>query len=195
MSTNIYNIMSPPLMDPNRYKISDLKIEFKKSFLKSYNDIPNTQSYILYNLVPNTNDIYLPTEISRYDSTTYIKLKDKDLWLHTDSNNNFFFDVIREEDFYYRQPLVVWFKYNKADEMVMYKYFGKGLSKINDMVNEGISNIMYINYKQINNDIYMNWVYDINLATKIITERVQPSESMWTKQVVIDKNRHSLLQT
>ena len=193
MSTNIYNIMSPVLVDTNRYKISDLKIEFKKSFLKSYNSIENTQSYIEYNLIPNTNDIYLPTEISKYDSVSYIKLKGKDLWLHTDSNNNFFFDKIRKEDFYYRQPLVVWFNYNKGDEMVMYKNFGKGLSKINETKNEGISNIMYINYKQINNDIYMDWVYNINDATKIITEKITPAEYVWSTKVVINKNRHSLL--
>jgi len=185
--------MSPVLVDTNRYKISDLKIEFKKSFLKSYNSIENTQSYIEYNLIPNTNDIYLPTEISKYDSVSYIKLKGKDLWLHTDSNNNFFFDKIRKEDFYYRQPLVVWFNYNKGDEMVMYKNFGKGLSKINETKNEGISNIMYINYKQINNDIYMDWVYNINDATKIITEKITPAEYVWSTKVVINKNRHSLL--
>lgn len=193
MSTNTYNIMSPVIVDPNRYKLSDLKIEFKKDFKKSYNILQNTGSYTDYTLIPNTNNIYLPTEIEKNDPVSYIKLKDKDLWLHMDDSNNFFFDKIRMGDYYYRKPLIVWFNYNKGDEMVMYKYFGKGLPHINETKNEGISNIMYINYKQVNNDIYMKWVYNINDATKIITEKVQPSECMWKTKVSINKHRHDLL--
>lgn len=193
MSSNVYNAISPILVDPNRYILSDLKIEFKKSFLKSYNELPNTQSYIEYNLISNTNDIYLPTEINKNDSVSYIKLKGKDLWLHMDANNNFYFDIIRKQDFYYRQPLVIWFLYNKGDEMIMYKYFGEWIAKVNEVKNEGISNMMYINYKQINDDIYINWTNNINDATKIITEKVQPSDYMWKTKVTIERNKHSLL--
>jgi hypothetical protein len=179
--------MTPVLVDLNRYKLGDLQIEFKKSFIKSYNTLPNTQSYIGYSLLPNTNDIYLPTEINRNDSTSYIKLKGRDLWLHTDNNNNFYFDIIRKESFYYRQPLVVWFQYNKGEEMIMRKFFGKGLYSNSDIINGGINNIMYINYKQLNGQIYMNWTKDINSATKIIIEKPTSADAMWKSKVVINK--------
>jgi len=189
MSTNVYNVMSPILVDPNRYNLSDLKIEFKKSFIKSYNDIrPN--KYYNYGVVPETNNIYLPAEFNKNDSTSYIKLKDKDLWLHVDDDNNFFFDIIRMEDFYYRQPLVIWFLHNKDDEIVMYKYFGKGIAKINEVTNSGISNMMYINYKQNDNGIMMNWTNDINNGTKIIVEKVQWSQYNWKDIVDLSKKMY-----
>ncbi len=178
MSTNIYNVMSPIIIDPNRYKISELNVEFKKSFTKSYMDVRQNQ-YYNYGVVPNTDNIFLPTEFNKNDSTSYIKLKDSDLWLHTDNNNKFFFDIIRKEDFYYRQPLVVWLLHNKNDEIVLYKYFGKEIAKINEVINGGISNMMYIKYKQINGNIMMNWTNDINDATKIITEKIEWSDYNW----------------
>ncbi len=186
MSTNIYNIQSPILIDPNRYKISDLNIEFKKSFVKSNVDIRPNQ-YYNYGVVPNTDNIYLPAEFNKDDSTSYIKLKDRDLWLHIDDNHNFFFDIIRKEHFYYRQPLVVWFLHNKNDEIILYKYFGKEIAKINEVINEGISNMMYINYKQVNDKIMMNWTNDINNATKIITEKIQWSEYRWKDTKIFPK--------
>lgn len=186
MSTNVYNVMSPILIDLNRYKLSDLKIEFKKSFIKSNNDVRQNQ-YYNYGIIPGTNNIYIPAEFNKNDSNSYIKLKDHDLWLHTDDKNNFFFDIIRQEDYYYRQPLVIWFLNNKNDEVVMYKYFGNGIAKINEIKNEGISNIMYINYKQNDNGVIMNWTNNINDGTKIIVEKIQWSEYNWTKPVDLTK--------
>lgn len=193
MSNNIFNVMSPIMVDLNRYQLNDMDIEFKKSYIKSYNEESNTQSYVEYGLIPNTNNIFLPTETNRKDSVTYIKLKGKDLWLHMDDNNKFFFDIIRKQDFYYRQPLTIWLKYNKGNEMLMFKYFGKGLNRVNDIINEGISNIMYINYKQEKGKIFMEWTYDINKATKIIGNKIDRSEYVWKTKVVIDKHKHSLM--
>jgi hypothetical protein len=181
------------MVDLNRYQLNDMDIEFKKSYIKSYNEESNTQSYLEYGLIPNTNNIFLPTETNRKDSVTYIKLKDKDLWLHMDDNNKFFFDIIRKQDFYYRQPLAIWLKYNKGNEMLMFKYFGKGLNRVNDIINEGISNIMYINYKQKDGKIYMEWTYDINKATKIIGNKIDRSEYVWKTKVIIDKHKNSLM--
>lgn len=193
MSNNIFNVMSPIMIDLNRYQLNDMDIEFKKSYIKSYNEESNTQSYVEYGLIPNTNNIFLPTETNRKDSVTYIKLKGKDLWLHMDDNNKFFFDIIRKQDFYYRQPLTIWLKYNKGNEMLMFKYFGKGLNRVNDIINEGISNIMYINYKQEQGKIFMEWTYDINKATKIIGDKIDRSEYVWKTKVIIDKHKHSLM--
>lgn len=193
MSNNIFNVMSPIMVDLNRYQLNDMDIEFKKSYIKSYNEESNTQSYVEYGLIPNTNNIFLPTETNRKDSVTYIKLKGKDLWLHMDDNNKFFFDIIRKQDFYYRQPLTIWLKYNKGNEMLMFKYFGKGLNRVNDIINEGISNIMYINYKQEKGKIFMEWTYDINKATKIIGDKIDRSEYVWKTKVIIDKHKHSLM--
>lgn len=190
---NTFNVMSPILVDLNRYQLNDMDIEFKKSYIKSYNEEYNTQSYIEYGLVPDTNNIFLPTETNRKDSVTYIKLKGKDLWLHMDDNNKFYFDIIRKQDFYYRQPLVIWLKYNKGNEMLMFKYFGKGLNRTNDIINEGISNMMYIAYKQKDGKIFMEWTYDINNATKIIGNKIDRSEYVWKTKVVIDKHKHSLM--
>lgn len=194
MSYNIYNVMSPILIDTNRYKLSDLKIEFRKSFLKSYNHIHANHIYN-YGSVPNTNDILYPIEVNKYDATGYIKLKDKDLWLHTDDNNNFFFDIIRKQEFYYRQPLVVWFLYNQPDEMVMYKYFGPGVAKVNAVTNSGLSNTMYINYKQTGDNIYMNWTNDVANATKIILGRTRLVDYTWNSQINMGQLRSDTLTT
>ena len=182
MSTNIFNVMSPILIDTNRYVMSDLKIEFKKTFIKSETVMQPNQLYN-FQAIPNTDNINLPVEISKYDSNSYIKLKNQDLWLHMDTNNNLFFDIIRQEDFYYRQPLSIWFYYNKDDEMVMQKYFGKGLAQINEVINGGFSNTRYIIYKQVGNDIYMSWTNDVMKATKIIIERIESSDYAWKTKV------------
>lgn len=174
MSSNIYNIISPIMIDPNRFNIKDLNIEFKKSFLINYNDNKTN-----HHDIPNTNDIFLNVETSRYDKTGYIKLKNTNLWLHCDDKYNMFFDVIKKQDYYYRQPMVIWFDYNRDNEMLMYKYFGKGLGAINDTIFGGYSNMMYINYKQENGKIYMNWTNDINNATKILLNKIQTYEYVW----------------
>jgi hypothetical protein len=69
----------------------------------------------------------------------------------------------------------------------MYKYFGKEIAKINEVVNEGLSNIMYINYKQNNDGVMMDWTNDINNGTKIIVEKIQWSEYNWKGVVDLSK--------
>lgn len=188
MSDNIYNVMSPILIDPNRYNVNDLKIEFKKNFLKSYEQINNNKINLGYHPVTYIDNTYLPVDFNMYDSTSYIKLKGQDLWLHVDQNNNFFFDIIREEGYYYRKPLIIWFFYNKDNQMVMYEYSGKGLAKINETLFGGFSNILYINYKQTDKDIYMEWTNDVNDATKILLDKVQWSDYVWRSKFSTDKD-------
>jgi hypothetical protein len=94
-------------------------------------------------------------------------------------NGNLFFDIIRMQNFYYRQT-TIWFNYTRDDEVVMYRYL-KRSCKINEVINKGFSNILYINYKQTNDNILMNWTNNINDSTTIIIEKIQTYEYVWGK--------------
>lgn len=189
MSTNVFNITSPIIVDLNRYVLSDMNIEFRKDFLKS-NTTVRPNMYYNYGIIPSTNGINIPVEFNKDDSTAYVKIKNTDLWLHMDDNNNFYFDTIRDELFYYRQPLLIWFLHNKNDEVCMYRYFGKGLWKVNETTNEGISNTKYIYYKQNGNQIMMKWVADVNDATKIIVQKIEWQEYALDYPVNLKKKRY-----
>jgi len=179
MSTNIFNTIVPVPPDPNTYFIDDLHIEFKKTYKKDYNEYsPNK----LYSFMPllNTNNIYLPVEFNRKNSVGYIKLKDRDLWLQ-DDDKKIYFDIIRFQDFDYKQPKIIWFQYTREQELIIYKLLGYHIESTLKKDFDKLTNIAYLNYKQDNNKIYIKWVDDVNDATKFIYDKIKWSQMSWIK--------------
>ena len=182
MSNNIFNIEIPVPIDPNSYRIEDLKIEFMTSFKKEYNEIMLNRMY-QYQPLQNTDGIYQKAEFQRKPPFSYLKIKNKELWLHPDPKNSnlFFFDKIRYAYFTYRQPFVVWLQYTREGEFIIYRLLGYGLDSVIKRVHDKLTNIEYLNYNQDNDKINIKWVNDVNLATKFYYKKVKWNEFSWIK--------------
>lgn len=189
MSDNIHNLMVSVPMDPNTVHIPDLKIEFLKDFNKEYNEIFINKTYSFAPLL-NTNGVYPKVEFERKDPFGYIKLKNSNLWLH-DENNRLFFDYIREGDFTYRQPLVLWFQYVRERECILFKYLGYNVESTIKKKYDKLTNIAYLNYKEINGKTYVKWVDNINDATKFSYDKIKWNELGWIK--LYDKPKQNKL--
>ena len=179
MSDNNFNTIVSVPPDPNTYFIDDLKIEFKKTYKKEYNEINSNR---LYKFMPlyNTNNIYLPVEFSRKDTVGYIKLKDKELWFQ-DDGKNIYFDVIRFGDYNYKQPKIIWFQYTREQELIVFKFLGSGVESILKKEYNGLTNMSYLNYSQDKDKVYMKWVDDVNDATKFIYDKIKWDQMSWIK--------------
>lgn len=161
------------------YEIKNLAIEFRKDFKKEYSEDNINVIYPYYPLEMNECKdqeksckgcgIYPKTEFYRRDATTYIKLKDKDLWLHEYKNGALVFDPIIKEDFYYRQPLVLFIDYKGDNMFTLYKHRGFGYPELQYMLYTEDSN------KKINID----WVLNMNNASMFIHERIRWREFRW----------------
>jgi len=182
MSNNIFNIEIPVPIDPNSYRIDDLKIEFMTSFKKEYNEIMLNRTY-QFQPLQNTDGVYQKAEFQRKPPFTYLKIKNKELWLHQDHKNSnlFFFDKIRCDDFTYKQPFVVWLQYTREGEFIVYRLLGYGLDSVIKRVHDKLTNIEYLNYNQNNDKINIKWVDDVNLATKFYYKKVKWNEFSWIK--------------
>lgn len=190
MSNNLYNIIVPVPFDTNTYAIKDLNIEFMIGFKKEHNEFLINR---LYNYQPleNTNGAYPIVEFERKYPNGYIKLKGKDLWLY-EKDNKPYFDLIKCGDFAEKQPMVIWFEYVREREVIVYKLLGYNVESVMKKTYEKLKNQSYMNYKQIGDGIYINWVDDINKATKFSYDKIKWNEISWIK--LHDKNiQHKLL--
>ena len=61
MSNNVYNVYHRVPLDPNTYNITDLPIQFLRTYKKEYNEIFTNQSYN-YKPLLNTDGMYQLTE-------------------------------------------------------------------------------------------------------------------------------------
>lgn len=179
MSSNIFNTIVPVPQDPNTYFIDDLHIEFKKTYKKEFNEAYANKSYSFRPLL-NTNDIYLPVEFNRRDTVGFIKLKGEELWFQ-DDGKKLYFDIIRYEDYSFKQPKIIWFQYTREQELIIFKYLGYNVESILKKEYEKQTNMAYLNYKQDNNKVYMKWVRDVNDATKFLYDKIKWNELSWIK--------------
>ena len=201
MSDNVHNDMiDDPIIDNIKtFAIRDLKIEFVKHFLKvERNEFLTNRIYNYYPIL-DTDNTYPDVEFTKKDPIGYIKLKGKELWLHDENNNKVFFDHVRTKDFYYRQPLVVWFEYIRERMVIVYRLTGYNVEKImkkiydpctnskylpgNPVCVQGtkLTNVSYLKYKEIGGQIYIEWVDDPNQATKFVYDAVKWNEFGWIK--------------
>ena len=179
MSNNIHNVIVPVPFDKNTYAIKDLNIEFMIGFKKDYNEFLTNKLYNYQPLV-DTDGAYPKVEFERKYPMGYIKLKNRDLWLH-EKDNNVFFDVIKCDVFTEKQPMVIWFEYVREREVIAYKYLGHGIESIIKKTYDKLTNISYLNYKQVGDQIYINWVNNINDATKFSYDKIKWNEFSWIK--------------
>lgn len=191
MSNNIYNVMIPVPLDENRYKIDDLIIEFMTDFRKEYNEIMTNRSYNFQPLL-NTDGVYQKADFLRKTPFGYIKLKGKDLWLYENPyNRKLVFTPIQCGLYTEKQPYVFWFDYTREGEFIVYKYQGYGLENVIKKTDWGFTNVEYLNYSQKNNQVYVKWVNDINLATKFYYDKIKWNEFSWIK--IPNKNKKEKL--
>ena len=122
------------------YDVNKIKIEFVKSYLLQSNKIPtntiptNTNS----NYGPfNDKNSFEPVQFEKNDNLGYIKMKNKnpELWLsEDDKTKRLFFDILRKGLFWWQAPLVVWFDYISVDTFILYKFQGKRLSSLIEII-------------------------------------------------------------
>jgi hypothetical protein len=189
MSNNIYNITYRVPLDWNTYKISDMPVQFLRTFKKEYNEIFTNQFYN-YDRLLNTDGVYQSTEFVRKDPITYIKLKDSDNWLYENVKgvvggkgmvSELFFDKIRMGDYDYLQPLVLWIDYVREGEIVLSKLLGYNAERMTKTVYDGYNNVVYIKYEQQGDKIKFSWVNNINQATKFLYDRFNWDDYGWIK--------------
>ena len=179
MSDNVHNINVPVPQDPNTYNIEDLKIEFLKTYKIEYNEFLLNRLYS-YAPLADTDGSYQKTEFMRKDPLTFVKLKGKDVWLH-EINNKLFFDKIKSDLYTTKDPLVLWIEYPRENECYLYTLRGYGQEHIIKKTYDKLTNIAYLNYKQVGDQIYMNWVDDVNSASKFHFRKIHWGEISWIK--------------
>ena len=150
----------------NKYKIDEINIEFVKDFRKQYMSM---------------NNIHLPTEFSRKDPVTYIKIKGRDLWLY-EKNQQLYFNKIESNLFYkYRQPYVLWINYLGNNTFILYKQLGYGLNNVIGHIYDRNTNVIYMNYTQHNNTISIRWTNDIRFATRFVYDIITWNDFSWIR--------------
>lgn len=179
MSDNIYNNIVPVPFDKNTYIVKDLKIEFMIGYKKEYNEFLTNRIYS-YEPLLNTDGAYPIVEFERKYPNGYIKLKNRDLWLY-EKDNKVYFDFIKCGDFTDKQPMVIWFEYVREREVIIYKYLGYNVESVMKKTYDKLTNLAYMNYKQVDDKIYINWVDDINNATKFSYDKIKWNEISWIK--------------
>jgi hypothetical protein len=183
MSDNTYNRIIPTTIDPNHVIINDLKIEFKKHYIREFNDFQTNKHY---NYSPVFGTSYeekgtLPqVEFYRKDALGYIKMKNQDKWLY-EKNNNLIFTDLHCGTFDYQQPLVVWFEYVREREVIIFKRSGYNVEKVMTKIWENVSNLSYLHYNQDGGNVQMKWVDNRNDATKFYYDKVKWNEISWIK--------------
>lgn len=192
MSNNIYNITYRVSLDPNTYIIRDMPVQFLRSFEKEYNEI-FTNQYYSYDRLLNTDGAYQLTEFVRKDPVTYIKMKDKDLWLYEDLNGivdgdggagivtKLYFDKIQMGYFAKRQPLNLMIDYTREGEIVLYKLLGYNAERMYKTIYDGFTNVVYIKYEQDGEKLNFTWVKNVNQATKFLYDRFAWDDFGWIK--------------
>lgn len=179
MSTNVFDTYVFASPDKNTYNIDDLNIDFLIGFKKEYNEFSLNRFYD-YRPLDNTYGVYPKVEFDRKYPMGYIKMKDKDLWLY-EKNNKLYFDLITCGDFTEEPPLVVWFDYPKEGQVVVFKYLGYGLESIIKRTTDKITNLIYMNYTQNGNNVRINWVNNVNDATKFVYKQIRWNDMTWIK--------------
>lgn len=183
MSTNTYNIIHPVYQDPNTYNIEDIKIDFFKSYKIEYNEIYTNKSYDFAPLL-NTNGILLKTEFNRKDPLTYIKIKSRDdnadIWLYQ-VGKHLSFSKIRDGLYSTVPPLTLWIEYPREGEFYLYTLNGFNVESVMKKKLDGKTNISFLNYKEINDQIYMRWSDNVNDATKFHYKKILWSDEGWIK--------------
>ncbi len=160
------------------YKVKDLKIEFFKYFFKQYNTFYTNELYDHYP-IPGTDGTYLPVQFSKGDPLTYIKIKNRNLWLFGDPNTGkLYFDYLKCGDFGYKQPLVLWLYYITRNKFILFGYTGYGLDHVSPHFYMNSNNVVYVNYSQIANSIRLNWTKDRNSATIFQFDIIQTGDLM-----------------
>lgn len=186
MSNNIYN--RDPL-GPNSYYVSELPVQFLRTFKKEYNEV-FTNKYYNYERLLNTDGVYQLTEFVRKDTVTLIKLKDKDVWLYEDVKGmiggpgmiiRLYFDKITMGQYDYNQPLVLSIDYLREGEFVLYKLLGYNAERMTKTVYDGYNNVVYIKYEQQGNKISFSWVDNLEQATKFFYDRFNWVDYGWIK--------------
>jgi len=192
MSSNVYNVYYRVPFDANTYYISDMPVQFLRSHEKEYNEVFSNQYYNFDRLL-NTDGAYQLTEFTRKDPNTYVKLKDKDMWLYEDMKGvidgsggagivtKLYFDKITMGDYNYNQPLVLFIDYIREGEIVLYKLLGYNAERMYRTIYDGYSNVVYIKYEQHGDKIKFSWVNDIQLATKFLYDKFTWSDYSWFK--------------
>lgn len=144
--------------------LNKLPIEFVKNYELEYNGPSNYES------VPNSNGTYLSVEFAHKVPVGYMKIKNKDLWLH-EENGVLFFDRIKDDKYGFgkRQPLVLWFDYLVYGGMRVYKFTGSGIEGVIDKQYKSLKNMAYLHY----NDNKIRWANSISEATIFIYDAVQ----------------------
>lgn len=164
-------------MIPNVYRVKDLAIEFVKDFKTDNKHQVNV--FNDYGPLLDTSDNYLPTEFSRRDPVTYIKIKGEDLWLY-EKDQQLYFDRIESDLFYkYRQPYVLWLNYLGENTFILYKQLGYGLNNVMGHIYNRNSNVIYVNYTQHNGRISMRWTTDIRFATRFVYDFITWDQFDW----------------
>jgi hypothetical protein len=136
------------------YNIKDIRIDFVKNYRKEKIMMPINE---LYNYSIFDEDYvygkYLNVEYNRKEQLCYIKLKDYDLWLYKNDNNNTSLEYLHKEKNYFDidQPLVCWIKYDDHPLFIIYVYFDNQTFPY------------YLTYNDYN--ITFKWTRDVNNAT------------------------------
>jgi len=174
------------------YQVQNINIEFLKDYNKESNSIQNNK-YYNFQLLENNQDTYQPVEFTKKDPLGYLKIKNYDLWLYENDKSGYI-DYIHYGYYSTIQPLVLWFDYIQETQFLVYKIIGYGIEHIMKTTYDKSSNVLYLNYEEINNKIYIKWVIDKNLATKFIYKiiNLQDLEFINKKKIDVIKKNNSI---
>lgn len=147
--------------------INNLSITLMRDYKKEFFNIPQS-CYLNFSPIAEPNVYtYKTILLNKKDPLCYIKHKTKDLWVYEENDGKLVFkqihvnnrslctDVTNKCSTMMEQPKVFWIEYVEEPVFVLYKTFGPGVEKV-----------AYLEYVEINNSIYMHWVYDFTYATK-----------------------------
>lgn len=136
--------------------IDKLNIQFFTYYKKSYLDVPQG-GYLDYGVFDKSQlEGSLPkADFEKRPISCYIKLKDKDLWLHYENKQfNFSKPTVDPLTLGTNQPLYFWIEYPRESVFFLYATVGFGVTEK-----------LYFQYWEKDNKIYMRWVTDIKRAT------------------------------
>jgi len=151
--------------------VNVINIMFCKDYKKELDVYPNNAYLTFAPVNSNHNDkLYLKTEFSRKDITTYIKHRRANLWICADKDNNLIWDNITcdKNGFYYKEPQLFFIDYydNQLFTLYVHKKFGSERQ-------------VYLRYTENGTTLTVEWVPEIMHATFFHWPDYQWSELTW----------------